>query len=255
MELTFSILLFCIVAFFVAGFIDSVAGGAGFVTVPSLLLVGMPPHMALGTGKLATSIGSLAALWTFWKGNLILMKIVPVGFIASAIGASSGAFVALQIDSAMMGKVIVIMLPLGILFTILSGGFKLDEGSLPKKFFWTKVVLIGLCVGFYEGFFGPGAGTFFLIALHIFLKMGMVQASGTAKVFNIAANFAAFCTFATSGSVLYAVALPCAIASMLGNRVGAYYAIKIGGTFVRNILYVVLVILMVSLTYRYFFAN
>lgn len=75
MELTFGILLFCIVAFFVAGFIDSIAGGAGFVTAPSLLLVGMPPHMALGTGKLATSIGSLVALWTFWRGGLILMKI------------------------------------------------------------------------------------------------------------------------------------------------------------------------------------
>ena len=72
MEITFGVLIFCIVAFFVAGFIDSIAGGAGFVTAPSLLLIGMPPHMALGTGKLATSIGSVVALWTFWRSNLIL---------------------------------------------------------------------------------------------------------------------------------------------------------------------------------------
>ena len=71
MEITFGVLIFCIVAFFVAGFIDSIAGGAGFVTAPSLLLIGMPPHMALGTGKLATSIGSVVALWTFWRSNLI----------------------------------------------------------------------------------------------------------------------------------------------------------------------------------------
>ena len=255
MELTFGILLFCIAAFFVAGFIDSIAGGAGFVTAPSLLLVGMPPHMALGTGKLATSIGSLVALWTFWRGGLILMKIVPIGILSSMIGSSLGAYCALQLASATMGKVIVVMLPLGILFTILTGGFKLDEGELPKKFFWTKVTLIGLLIGFYEGFFGPGAGTFFLIALHVFLRMGMVQASGTAKAFNIAANFAAFCTFATGDCVSYQVAIPCAIASMVGNRVGAYYAIKIGGKFVRNILYVVLAVLMVSLVYRFFIAS
>lgn len=255
MEITFGVLLFCIAAFFVAGFIDSVAGGAGFVTAPSLLLVGLPPHVALGTGKLATTIGSLVALWTFWRGNLILLKIVPVGVICAMIGSASGAWCALQIDSNALGKIIVIMLPLGILFTIFSGGFKLSEGELPKKFFWTKVVLIGILIGFYEGFFGPGAGTFFLIALHIFLKMGLVQASGTAKAFNIAANFAAFCMFASGDCVSYQVALPCALASMLGNRVGAFYAIKVGGTFVRNILYAVVGLLIVSLTYKYFFAG
>ncbi len=170
-------------------------------------------------------------------------------------GASFGAFCALQIDGATMGKVIVIMLPLGILFTVLTGGFKLTEGELPKDHFWLRVVLIGVLIGFYEGFFGPGAGTFFLIALHVFLKIGMVQSSGTAKAFNIAANFAAFMTFASGAAVCYEIAIPCAIASMLGNRVGAYYAIKIGGKFVRNILYIVLIILMVSLVYKFFIAS
>ena len=241
MEITFGVLIFCIVAFFVAGFIDSIAGGAGFVTAPSLLLIGMPPHMALGTGKLATSIGSVVALWTFWRSNLILKKIVPVGVLSAMAGASFGAFCALQIDGATMGEVIVIMLPLGILFTVLTGGFKLTEGELPKDHFWLRVVLIGVLIGFYEGFFGPGAG--------------MVQSSGTAKAFNIAANFAAFMTFASGAAVCYEIAIPCAIASMLGNRVGAYYAIKIGGKFVRNILYIVLIILMVSLVYKFFIAS
>ena len=225
------------------------------MTAPSLLLIGMPPHMALGTGKLATSIGSVVALWTFWRSNLILKKIVPVGVLSAMAGASFGAFCALQIDGATMGKVIVIMLPLGILFTVLTGGFKLTEGGLPKDHFWLRVVLIGVLIGFYEGFFGPGAGTFFLIALHVFLKIGMVQSSGTAKAFNIAANFAAFMTFASGAAVCYEIAIPCAIASMLGNRVGAYYAIKIGGKFVRNILYIVLIILMVSLVYKFFIAS
>lgn len=254
MEITLGVLVFCIAAFFVAGFIDSIAGGAGFVTAPSLLLIGMPPHMALGTGKLATSIGSVVALWTFWRGNYILKKILPLGVLTAMIGASSGAYCALQIDGNTMGKVIVIMLPLAILFTMLTGGFKLSEGELPKKDLWQKVSLIGFLIGFYEGFFGPGAGTFFLIALHVFLRMGMVQASGTAKAFNIAANFAAFLTFASGAAVCYEIAIPCAIASMLGNRVGAYYAIKIGPKFVRNILYVVLAILMVSLVYKFFIA-
>ena len=94
-----------------------------------------------------------------------------------------------------------------------------------------------------------------MIALHVFLKIGMVQSSGTAKAFNIAANFAAFMTFASGAAVCYEIAIPCAIASMQGNRVGAYYAIKIGGKFVRNILYIVLIILMVSLVYKFFIAS
>lgn len=252
MEVSFTVIVICVLAFFVAGFIDSIAGGAGFVTVPSLLLCGVPPHMALGTGKLATSIGSLAAIWTFWRGNLILMRVVPVGILTSMIGSITGGKLALLVPDEIMGKVIVIMLPLAILLTIFSGGFKLDEGEMPKKGFWLRVCLIGTIVGLYEGFFGPGAGTFFLIALHVFLKMGMVQASGTAKVFNLAANFGAYLAFAAGGSVIYSIAIPCAISSMIGNRVGAYYAIKIGSKFVRNILYVVLVLLMGSLIYRFF---
>ncbi len=252
MEVTFTIILICIAAFFVAGFIDSIAGGAGFITVPSLLLCGVPPHLALGTGKLATSIGSLAAIWTFWRGNLILMRAVPLGIASSMAGSITGGNLALLVPAEMMGKIIIIMLPLAILLTIFSGGFKLSEGELPKKGFWLRIGLIGAIVGLYEGFFGPGAGTFYLIALHVFMKMGMVHASATSKVFNLAANFGAFLAFAAGGSVLYSIAIPCAVSSMIGNRVGAYYAIKIGGKFVRNILYVVLVLLVGSLVYRYF---
>ena len=205
MEVSLGIVVICVLAFFIAGFIDSIAGGAGFVTVPSLLLCGVPPHLALGTGKLATSIGSLAAIWTFWRGNLILMKVVPVGILSSMMGSITGGKLALMVPEEMMGKVIVVMLPLAILITIFSGGFKLDEGEMPKKGFWARVISIGVVVGLYEGFFGPGAGTFYLIALHVFLKMGMVQASGTAKVFNLAANFGAYLAFASGGSVLYSM--------------------------------------------------
>ena len=97
MEITFGGHYANRILFFVAGFIDSIAGGAGFVTAPSLLLIGMPPHMALGTGKLATSIGSVVALWTFWRSNLILKKIVPVGVLSAMAGASFGAFCALSL--------------------------------------------------------------------------------------------------------------------------------------------------------------
>ena len=99
MEITFGVLIFCIVAFFVAGFIDSIAGGAGFVTAPSLLLIGMPPHMALGTGKLATSIGSVVALWTFWRSNLILKKIVPVGVLSAWRVLLSARFVRFRLTA------------------------------------------------------------------------------------------------------------------------------------------------------------
>ena len=154
-----------------------------------------------------------------------------------------------------MTYIMIALIPVGLAASLFSGSFKL-KGEVEGVTGWRwKAAVSGVVVGMYEGFFGPGAGTFFLIALHVFLKIGMVQSSGTAKAFNIAANFAAFMTFASGAAVCYEIAIPCAIASMLGNRVGAYYAIKIGGKFVRNILYIVLIILMVSLVYKFFIAS
>lgn len=253
-DITISLMLCCAVAFFVAGFVDSIAGGGGLITMPSLLIAGLPPHYALGTGKLASSLGALTALFTFARSKLIDMRIVPMGFAAAFIGSAFGSWVALQIDSALLGKILIVLLPVGLLMSLLCGGVKLSGGELPAKGLMWRLWLIGFTIGAYDGFFGPGAGSFFMIGLHVLLNMGLVKASGNAKVLNLASNVGALCAFASGGVVLYSLAIPCAIASILGNRLGAKYAIQIGPKFVRNMLYVSISLLFATLVYRFFIA-
>ena len=242
MDITLTVILVCFVVFFIAGFIDAIAGGGGLITMPVLLLLGVPAHYTLGTGKLASSLGSITALITFWKRGAVIKEVVLLGVITSYFGAVIASATTLLISNEKMTIIMIFLLPVAILLSLFCGTLKLTEEDLPKK---------GLSVGFYEGFFGPGAGSFFLIGIHLLLKAGLVKASGTAKAFNIAANLGAVTTFASAGTLYYSLALPCAVASILGTRLGAIYAVKIGPTLVRSMLYFVLVMLLLSLITRF----
>lgn len=247
MDITLTVILVCFVVFFIAGFVDAIAGGGGLITMPVLLLLGIPAHYTLGTGKLASSLGSITALITFWKRGAVIKEVVLLGVISSYFGAVIASATTLLISNEKMTIIMIFLLPVAILLSLFCGTLKLTEEDLPKKGVWWRVSAIGLSVGFYEGFFGPGAGSFFLIGIHLLLKAGLVKASG----FNIAANLGAVTTFASAGTLYYSLALPCAVASILGNRLGAIYAVKIGPTLVRSMLYFVLVMLLISLITRF----
>lgn len=251
MDISFTLLLICFVAFFIAGFVDSIAGGGGLITMPVLLLVGLPAHYTLGTAKLASCLGSVTALWTFWQKGQVIKQVVILGVITSFLGAALASGLTLLISNENMTLIMIFMLPLGLVLSLFCGALKLTDGELPQKGLFWRVSLIGLTIGAYEGFFGPGAGSFFLIGIHLLLKAGLVKASGTAKAFNIAGNLGAVTTFASAGTLIYSLAIPCALASVLGNRLGALYAVKVGAKLVRNILYVVLFMLLISLIYRF----
>ncbi len=254
MEIEIVTIVIATFAFFAAGFVDAIAGGGGLITVPSLMLLNIPPHFALGTNKFACSLGTLAAVWTFFRNKLIMLHLVPYGFISSFLGGVLGSWVALQVESAMLGKIMAFLLPIGLIFSIFSGRALRDDMDIPLNKQKIIVSVIGLIIGSYDGFFGPSTGSFFILALHMFLGLGLVHASGTTKVFNLASNLGALAAFASGGVVLYTLAIPCALGSIIGNQLGARLAIKVGGNMVRYCLYVVLSLLFGSLIYKYFFA-
>lgn len=183
MELSLPVILFCAFAFLIAGFVDAVAGGGGLISMPALLLAGVPPHMALGSGKFATTLGSLTALWSFARHHLVVTRIAPAGFASAFFGAVSGSWLAMQVESVLMGRILVFLLPAGLLLSLFSGRSYTREGDLPEHGLWPRVLIMGFVIGAYDGFFGPGTGSFFIIAQHILLHMGLVRASATAKVF------------------------------------------------------------------------
>ena len=254
MELSLTIIALLCFFFLVAGFIDSIAGGGGLITTPMLLLCGVPPHATLGTNKFATTIGTLTSLWTYARSHLVVLRIALAGFISAFFGAVAGARLTMMLDSAILGKVLVFLLPAGMVISLFSGRSFFREGELPQKGLWPKVIGMGFFIGMYDGFFGPGTGSFFILAQHLLLRMNLVRASATAKIFNLASNAGALTVFATGGVVLYSLGIPCAIANIIGNQLGTRLAIRVGAHVVRLFLYVTLTILLCTLIYRFFIA-
>ncbi len=252
MEIDIIVILLCAVVYLIAGFVDAIAGGGGLITIPSLMLFNIPPHYALGTNKFACSLGSLTAIWPFLKNKLIALHLVPIGFTAAFVGGAFGSWLALQVSPSTLGTIMAILLPMALVCSLFSG-HKKQKAISPKK---EKIYMffIAFLIGTYDGFFGPGTGSFFIIALNMFLGMELVRASGSTKVFNLASNVGALATFASGGVVLYALAIPCAIGSIVGNQLGARLAIKIGVKLVRTFLYVALSLLFGTLLYKYILA-
>ncbi|MDD2966122.1 MAG: TSUP family transporter [Desulfovibrionaceae bacterium] len=249
-----STIIICTIAAFVAGFIDAIAGGGGLITMPAMLLTGVPAHIALGSGKLGSCVGSAVALVNFARSGLVLWRVALVGIGFALVGASLGSYLTLYFDSETMGKILVGLLPVGMLVTLMPKKEKSTTvPELKGTRFWLLVPLVCTVVGVYDGFFGPGAGTFFIIAFHLFLGIPLLHSSGTAKVLNFATNLGSLLAFIWYGKVVYALGLPMAVGSIGGNWLGSRMAIKIGNTLVRRFLTISMALLFATLVYQYFF--
>jgi uncharacterized membrane protein YfcA len=241
---------FLVAAAFLAGLIDSAAGGGGLISLPATLVVGVPPHLALGTGKFMAAFGTTASFLTYARNGVIHWRIVSVGVAFSFLGSIGGTETALYLDSAILGKVILFLLPLAAILTFLpiKREWRGEPGTMAL---YVLTPVICTLIGFYDGFFGPGTGSFMLLSLHCFLGLNLVAASGTAKAFNLASNLSSLVVFIVKGKVLYVIAVPMAVACMAGNFLGSRLVLKKGPTLVRRMLLVSLSLLFVSLIIRY----
>lgn len=245
--------IICCTAALAGGFIDSISGGGGLLSIPALLLSGIPPHIALGTNKVSACMGTAVALFNFSRNGLVLWRIVGMGIGFSFIGSWAGTLLAIYLDPQILGKVLIALLPLGMLATILPSK-KVQEIDLPITgiHFWLFLPIICFIIGMYDGFFGPGAGSFFILALHWFLGLGLVRASATAKAFNLGSNLSAAISFVWHGMVYWSLGIAMAVCFMVGNWAGSTVAIRIGAKIVRRFLLVSLFLLLLSLIWQYF---
>lgn len=253
---TLSMVLMCVTASYLAGILDSIAGGGGLITLPAMLLAGVPPHATLGTGKFASTLGTSVSLANYARNNLVVWRTAPVGIASSLIGSWIGSLFALYLDPAVLGKIMVMLLPVGMLITLIPKKQKTStQVTLDGMAYWLALGVLGFMVGGYDGFFGPGAGSFFILALHWVLNMGLIEASATSKVFNLASNIGSVIPFMWHSEVAYKLAIPMSLASMAGHWTGSKLAIKSGSAVVKKFLFVSLSLLMASLIYQYFFAG
>lgn len=239
-------LLILIVAAFIAGFIDSIAGGGGLIAIPALLLAGLPPLEALGTNKLQSLFGSGSATISYAaKGHVDLRKQLPFAAI-SFVGAMLGAMLA----TVLPGNILRIFLPFLLITIALYFAFKpnMDDVDrverLPPLLFGLTVVPL---IGFYDGVFGPGAGSFFMLAFVTLAGYGVLKATAHTKLLNFASNVGSFIAFALVGVVAWKIGLLMGIAQFLGARLGAHMAMRNGAKLIKPLLVCTCVALAIRL--------
>ncbi|MBA6389211.1 TSUP family transporter [Colwellia sp. BRX10-3] len=237
---------------FVAGLIDAIAGGGGMLTVPTLLTSGLPPHVALGTNKLAASFGSFTASFTFYRKNLFSPKYWRVALITTGIGAILGTIIVNFLSVEFLDKYIPVLIVLTAIYTLLSKSVSSDVYGLPLKTMSIKLkqAVQGLILGFYDGVAGPGTGAFWVSSSNAIYKIDILLSSGLARSTNFISNFFSLLTFIYLGHVNFVLGISMGIFIMLGAWVGAHWAIKFGGKFIRPVFITVVIIMSVNLAYQ-----
>lgn len=218
----------------VAGTVDAIAGGGGLITVPALLNFGLPVQLALGTNKFQSSFGSVSASVHFVREDAVSLRDCRLGIVMTLIGACLGAFAVQQIDADLLGMVVPWMLAGILIYTLLrpAAGIKEQPPRMGSTVFF---VVFGLGLGFYDGFFGPGVGSFWAIALVLMLGQHFGGATAMTKVMNATSNVASLALFAIGGHVHYGAGIAMALGQVLGGRIGAGLVVTRGARFVRPI--------------------
>jgi uncharacterized membrane protein YfcA len=231
-----------------AGFVDSIAGGGGLITLPVLLSFGWDPQFALGTNKLQASFGSGSATWHYARGKAVELKDCKRGFLLTFIGAAAGTLAVQHLDPALLRRVIPILLIAVAIYSLLKPNLGARDihprmGRMPFD------ITFGLLLGFYDGLFGPGTGTFWAMAYMLGLGFNLTKATGYTKVMNFASNLSSLAFFLLAGHVHLVAGLIMGIGQLIGARIGAGMVITRGTKFIRPVFIAVVLALTARLIY------
>ena len=247
-ELTSNVLVVLFAVSLVAGCIDAIAGGGGLLTLPALLWAGLPPAMALGTNKLQSTAGSLSASLHFVREKAVNFRRFWPAFAAALLGGALGALAVQQIDPGFLRKVIPWLLIAIAVYMLLAK----KVGQVQRHQRITIPVFaatVGFGVGFYDGFFGPGTGTFFALACVGLLGLTLPVATAHSKVLNLASNLASLALFVIGGKVLWLPGLTMAVGQFIGAQVGARLVFKGGAQLIRIVVVAVCIALAIKLLF------
>ena len=250
-----------------AGFVDSIAGGGGLISLPAYFAMGLPPHFALATNKFSSSFGTLAAVTKYHRAGTIDLRIGVLSAAGALIGAAIGARIALLLSAATINSAMLIIVPsVMVLFLAKDrlSAWKRWRNTLPSseseiclKLSSRKLVFLsvftGFVIGTYDGFFGPGTGTFLTIAFSAFIGLDLLQASANARFANLASNVSSLVVFLAAGKVLFPLAIYAAAAGVTGNYIGSMLAIKKGDTIIKPLMTIVLILLLLEIIRRRYF--
>ena len=249
-QLTLTPLTFLIVCplVFLAGLVDAIGGGGGIISLPAYMLAGLPAHSAVATNKLSSCCGTALTTGRFIKNRLVNFRLALPTVIAAVAGSSAGARLSLLVDEQVFKIILAVLLPV-IAFTVLNKKNFPDEEKeivLNRRTYITAV-LSALIIGMYDGFYGPGTGTFLIIAFTVFAKMNVMNANAQAKVINLTTNITSLAVFLANGQVLVPLGLAAAACNMAGGYIGSGMVMKNSSKIVRPVIIIVLVLLLLKI--------
>ncbi len=250
MVLTVKMALIVAGGVFLASFMDAIAGGGGIISVPTYLLAGVPMHMALGTNKVSSGIGTAVSTARFIKNGYIDWKLGIPSVALALVGSFVGTSIQLMIDEVYLQYLLLIVLPVVAFVVLRQRQFPEERGEIDRRKQCAIVWLASFVVGAYDGFYGPGTGTFLLLIYCNLAKMDVRTAGGNVKLVNLSSNIGAFVTSLRSGQVFLVLGLIGAVTSIAGHYVGSGLAIKNGSKIVRPTVVIVLILLAVKVVYE-----
>lgn len=230
---------------FLAGFVDSIAGGGGLISLPAYLLAGLPIHNALGTNKFSSCCGTMISVARFLKNGMVNLKLALPAVACGLTGSAIGAKLSMTIPEKALMTMLLVVLPVAA-FCVLNKKLFKDRGEGSSAVTKRSVAIAAACaliIGMYDGMYGPGTGTFLIIAFTVGAKLGIAQSNANAKVINLSTNMAALAVFLLHGQVIITVGIAAAISNMLGNYLGSGLVITKGARIVRPLIIAVLILL------------
>lgn len=233
---------------FLAGLVDAIGGGGGLISLPAYLFAGLPVHQAIATNKLSSSCGTALSTVRFLKNGLINLKLALPAVAAAFAGSSLGARLSLTVSEDVMKYILFVVLPAAA-FVVLNRHLFRDGGEEAgvNRRTVTVCILSALVIGAYDGFYGPGTGTFLIIAFTVFAKMAVPAANAQAKVINLTSNITSLAVFLLNGQVVLLLGLAGAVCNMAGNWIGSGLAITKGAKIVRPVILIVLALLLIKI--------
>ncbi|MDR1239630.1 MAG: TSUP family transporter [Treponema sp.] len=243
MELSAPVFFIVCPLVFLAGFVDSIAGGGGLISLPAYVAAGIPIHYALGTNKCSSAVGTITASFRYYRSGYVDMPLCAPSIAAALAGSALGASLTLLVNERFLQGLLLVILPLTAFYVFRKKDFEIQGGALPRRRTIVLAAVISFVIGGYDGFFGPGAGTFLILLYTGLAKINPRIAAGNAKVVNLASNTAAAALFIINGRALIPLGLTAGVFSIAGAYLGSGLVIRRGARVIRYVIMGVLCLL------------
>lgn len=249
MDFDLSIITFLIVCplTFLGGFVDAVAGGGGLISLPAYMIAGLPVHNAIATNKLSSGMGTTVATYRLASLGYIPWRKAALCIVMAIIGSSTGAKLALMVDADLFKKLMLVIIPATAIYVMRNKNMDEPKEPLADRKTVIRASLVALLIGVYDGFYGPGTGTFLILLLSGFAHISLKESNGIAKSINLTTNLSSLAVYLMNGKVIILLGLAGGLFGIVGNYIGVTFFKNKGAKAVRPLMIVVLVIFFIKI--------